>query len=494
MTRRGRAGQWLRRTLQWGVVGFVVYTALGGPWRNYKLAHNHRRLVALIEGDGWGALYGANEDVLSWFGEPFRASLNFLGFPWSARWFGIETADPLLVAANTVASGTLHPTLWVAAVPAIAIALVAGKVFCSHLCPMRLAFELGGGLRGALLRSGVPLPAWRSEVRFGGWVLLGGLLATAFAGTAVWLFILPYTSLSATLFLAISAGTASALAWVVLFWLVVDVFVAPGFFCHNVCPSGFALEQLGRTARLRVRKRDPTPCPERCDLCHRACPYALRPKEDFTMPACDNCGRCVSACPSGKLARVFALGLFACVAIGLPTATAEAHHNKGLPHYGYFDNYPQVPVEEYVVVDGPWEVGAVIFNFQGYDRTNANTPNDVKIYLYVYDDRVGASYTGPVDVEIRMDGDVISTFRRLEVDEESVYSTRETLPKSGDYEIVARMGSEEVSLPFHVELAGEGPNPAWMAAIVAGVGVVAFAAWGRPRRKRVRRRVAACPS
>ena len=134
MTRRGRAGQWLRRTLQWGVVGFVVYTALGGPWRNYKLAHNHRRLVALIEGDGWGALYGANEDVLSWFGEPFRASLDFLGFPWSARWFGIETADPLLVAANTVASGTLHPSLWMAAVPAIALALVAGKVFCSHLC------------------------------------------------------------------------------------------------------------------------------------------------------------------------------------------------------------------------------------------------------------------------------------------------------------------------------------------------------------------------
>ncbi len=117
---------------------------------------------------------------------------------------------------------------------------------------------------------------------------------------------------------------------------------------------------------------------------------------------------------------------------------AWANHNKGFPHYGYFENYPQAPVEEYVVIDGPWEMGAVVFNFQGIDRRKADTPNDVKIYLYLYDDRTGSAYDGPLTVEIRSDGEVVSTFERLQVDEEAVYSTRETLPRSGDYELLGR--------------------------------------------------------
>ena len=117
MTARARPAQWLRRSLQFGVLGFIVYSAMGGPWRNYKLAHNHRRLVTLIEGDFWGTLYGWNEDLLSWFGEPFRVSLDFLGFPWAGRVFALDTADPLLVSGQLVSRGADIPAgLWVALV------------------------------------------------------------------------------------------------------------------------------------------------------------------------------------------------------------------------------------------------------------------------------------------------------------------------------------------------------------------------------------------
>jgi len=35
--------------------------------------------------------------------------------------------------------------------------------------------------------------------------------------------------------------------------------------------------------------------------------------------------------------------------LGLVTApSTEAHHFKGLPHFNYFENYPQVPQEEYI--------------------------------------------------------------------------------------------------------------------------------------------------
>ena len=492
MIRRWSASQLARRSLQLGVLTFIAYSAMGGAWRNYKIAHNHRRLVTLMEGEFWGTLYGLNEDVLSWFGESYRVSLEFLGLPWAGRVFGLDTVDPMLVAGQVVGAGGVSAGLWLSLLVPLGLALVLGKVFCSHLCPMRLTFELGERVRAGLLRLGVPLLAWRSADRFGGWVLAGGLLATVLAGPAIWLFVLPYVSLSASIFLAITTGALSVLASVVLFWFLVDVMLAPGYFCHNVCPTGFVLEQFGRLARFRVRKDETEPCPASCNQCEQSCPYSLRPKENLPMSACDRCGRCVSACPSNKLSRgLVQIGATLAVLLLVPLAVAGpayAHHNKGLPHYGYFENYPQAPVEEYVTIDGPWEMGAVIFNFQGLDRRTADTPNDVKIYLYLYDDRTGRAYDGPLEVEIRNDGEVVATFERVQVDEEAVYSTRETLPRSGDYELLAHVGEEVVSLMFQVDLASDRLPLHWIAGIGGSATLLTgLALLGRRRRRRRRR-------
>ena len=489
---RWSASQLARRSLQLGVLTFIAYSAMGGAWRNYKIAHNHRRLVTLMEGEFWGTLYGLNEDVLSWFGESYRVSLEFLGLPWAGRVFGLDTVDPMLVAGQVVGAGGVSAGLWLSLLVPLGLALVLGKVFCSHLCPMRLTFELGERVRAGLLRLGVPLLAWRSADRFGGWVLAGGLLATVLAGPAIWLFVLPYVSLSASIFLAITTGALSVLASVVLFWFLVDVMLAPGYFCHNVCPTGFVLEQFGRLARFRVRKDETEPCPASCNQCEQSCPYSLRPKENLPMSACDRCGRCVSACPSNKLSRgLVQIGATLAVLLLVPLAVAGpayAHHNKGLPHYGYFENYPQAPVEEYVTIDGPWEMGAVIFNFQGLDRRTADTPNDVKIYLYLYDDRTGRAYDGPLEVEIRNDGEVVATFERVQVDEEAVYSTRETLPRSGDYELLAHVGEEVVSLMFQVDLASDRLPLHWIAGIGGSATLLTgLALLGRRRRRRRRR-------
>ncbi len=40
------------------------------------------------------------------------------------------------------------------------------------------------------------------------------------------------------------------------------------------------------------------------------------------------------------------------LSIALAPATVSAHHFKGLPHYSYFENYPQIPQDEFV---GHWE-------------------------------------------------------------------------------------------------------------------------------------------
>ncbi|MAE96975.1 MAG: hypothetical protein CL910_20185 [Deltaproteobacteria bacterium] len=478
--------QALRRTTQVGALCFIVFTAFGGLWQNYKMAHGQRRLVELMEGPVWGFLYGAYEGMLSMLGEPMEASLSLLGFPWSARILGLETADPLLVA-SLAAQGLLPPALLLVglAIP-LGLAVVFGKVFCSHLCPARLLFEIGERVRAGLLRLGVPLPEWQRPERLGGWVLAGGLLATSLSSAAVWLLIVPYASLGAGLHLLVMGAGAGALLGVVGFWLSVDVLVAPGLFCKNLCPTGFLLEQLGRFARLRVGKHaDAGACPPGCNECQRTCPYSLLPPAGTHLPGCDACGRCITTCPSGRLRRELVLPLVGLLVWAWLPASAEAHHNKGMPHYGYYDNYAQVPSEEFLTIQGRWEMGATVFNFQGLDRRIADTPNDVKIYIHLYDTEASQGWEGPVRFTIEGDDEPIASFQRDRVDEEAVYSTRETLPSSGEYRLVAEVDGDRVVLPFHVELASRGVR--WglaLALLLPAACLVALALLGRSRSRR----------
>lgn len=136
---------------------------------------------------------------------------------------------------------------------------------------------------------------------------------------------------------------------------------------------------------------------------------------------------------------------------------ALAHHNKGLPHYGYFENYPQVPTKERISVDAGWEFGATIFNFQGLQRETSDTPNDVKIYVYLYDLKADKPYLGPVVFEIHYGDELVTTFERKKADEEAIYITRETLPQSGDYELHALVPGVDrpLRVGFAIDLADD---------------------------------------
>lgn len=467
----------------------MVFAAFGGPWRNYKVAHNHRRLVTLIEGEFWGGAYGAYEDALALLGEPFQASLNFLGFPWAGRVAGIDLADPILVATLAVERGTPSVSLLFTLLVPLGVALVLGKVFCSHLCPARLAFELGQAFRRGLGKIGVDLPEVTGGPRIGHWVLVGGLLSAALTGTAVWYFILPYAGIGAALSLAISGSAPGAIGLSCALYFLADALAAPGYFCRNLCPTGALLGFVGKKSLLQLEANKDIACPTGCTACTRACPYRLSPRSNsHRSHGCDNCGVCAGSCPTERLSRRFHLPvitatLLTASALAAPTG-AEAHHNKGLPHYGYFENYPQVPTEEYINIDGRWEIGATLFNFQGMDRRQADTPNDVKIYSYLYDLKLDRNFRGSATFEIVYDGEVVSRFERVAVDEEAVYSTRETLPHSGDYLLVARFEDQVARLPFHVDLASDVVSWTVLALILAPVFVVfALALLGRKKRR-----------
>ena len=205
----GHASQVFRRTLQLGSVTFVLYAAASSIWRNFKLAHNSKRLVALMEGDTWGDIYGYNDSLMSTLGDPYEASFGFLGMHWSSSLFGLPVNDPVMVLGHVVRTGHISGALLLGAAIPIGLALVFGKVFCSHLCPMRLLFEMGQMVRKGLVRLRVPLPELKHDGRYGGFVLLGTLGASFFAGPVVWAFVLPYVSLGVGAVIGVTTGAVS---------------------------------------------------------------------------------------------------------------------------------------------------------------------------------------------------------------------------------------------------------------------------------------------
>lgn len=221
------------------------------------------------------------------------------------------------------------------------------------------------------------------------------------------------------------------------------------------------------------------------------CPYGLSPRDQTHRPMCDNCGRCVPTCPTGALGRRIRLPVVAATLallfVGLGSAPARAHHNKGLPHYGYYENYPQVPTEEIIVIDGRWEMGATIFNFQGYDRKESGTPNDVKFFMYLYDLETNAPYVGPVEFDVVLDGELVSTFRREAPDTEVVYASRETLPETGDYQLVAHIpgADRNPTLEFFIDLDEDAVSWWLVGGLLGGLGLLfALALLGRSRKGR----------
>jgi ferredoxin-type protein NapH len=296
-----------RRTVQVLSLLFVLYAAVSLHWRNLHVAHNSRRLVGLLRGDLAAWLYGLNQDMLSWFGVPLEVSDGLLGVPWGARLGPLSLTDPLSLAAM-ISQGVAPPlAMWLSVLLPLGVALVLGKIFCSWLCPARLAFELGGAVRQGLLRLDVPLGELQLP-RLGLWVALGTTLFAAGAGIGVFHLVLPYLALSSGLALSAMAGGVSATLVVFGGMVLVDALVAPGQICHSLCPTGALLEFVGCKAPLQLTKaaqdRD---CASGCNLCQRVCPYGLFPSRETHQPACDTCGRCTSVCPDGRLTASWSL-------------------------------------------------------------------------------------------------------------------------------------------------------------------------------------------
>ncbi len=128
--------------------------------------------------------------------------------------------------------------------------------------------------------------------------------------------------------------------------------------------------------------------------------------------------------------------LLLCIALsGIFASSLFAHHFKGLPHYNYFENYPQIPEEEFLGQSGSYEFSLVVYDFQGINRDVLDAPEMVRLFLVVFNMMSSEVYIGPATLEILDKAKVVYSERQESAELENLYSIHQDLPDSGKYSL-----------------------------------------------------------
>ena len=141
-----------------------------------------------------------------------------------------------------------------------------------------------------------------------------------------------------------------------------------------------------------------------------------------------------------------------CLAFLLLAATAAmAHHFKGLPHYNYYENYPEIPEEEFLGQVGDYEVSLVVYDFQGIQRENVDDPDMVRMFLVIFNLRNNDIYGGPLTLDVLDNGTVVHSERHKSSELENLYSMHQDLPDTGRYSLRLTLHDEgdlQCTIPF----------------------------------------------
>jgi ferredoxin-type protein NapH len=214
----------------------------------------------------------------------------------------IDLIEPAGALSAALAGRLLVLSLLVGLLPIVLMALVAGPVFCSWVCPWGLLSEMIDKVKQKLH----PRP-WQGR----GWVrlrtprftLLGVLFALgALAGIPI-VAILSAPRLVTTLpaellYLRMLSLTTGGL---LLLLLIFELVGPRRLWCRALCPVG-AFANLVRTRKTLSIRYDAKQClHETPAACHAGCPWGLDPRQIKTFDGCTNCMVCVEGCPGAAL-------------------------------------------------------------------------------------------------------------------------------------------------------------------------------------------------
>jgi ferredoxin-type protein NapH len=283
-----------------GVLLLLCTLALLTEYLNLKMAYNNPRLVELSSGKTARVLYEVADGFFTRFDDPLQTAQTNGGMTWSIRLMGVPFTDPMAALSVLIRDHRLYPGFALGLIAPLVLALLFGRVFCSHLCPASILFFSIDRIR-RLLGGYFYFPDCSVNRGFAWGIMIGGLAAAMWFGHGIWSLLLPYFGLGQTIFNGIAMGTLSIASGGVVLFASLDLFVGRQFTCRYVCPTGRLLGFIGRKSLFTVR-RDATQCISNCNSCAEVCPMKVSPRLDQTLD-CSLCGECLVICP-GKCLSV----------------------------------------------------------------------------------------------------------------------------------------------------------------------------------------------
>ena len=229
--------------------------------------------------------------------------------PSAEAFLPISSFMNLIYFLKTGTVNRVHPAGFVIFTLTIVLSLVAGRGFCSWVCPIGTISEYAHKAGRRFFGFNIVPPKWIDlPLRSVKYILLGffSYAILRMSGESLRMFLDgPYNRIvdvKMYLFFAHISRTALMIL-LILLWLSILV---RNFWCRYLCPYGALLGLVSAVAPVTVR-RDSGACID-CGACARACPncVAVNTKERMDSPECMSCYSCVRACPSPGALRVSA--------------------------------------------------------------------------------------------------------------------------------------------------------------------------------------------
>lgn len=207
--------------------------------------------------------------------------------------------DPHVVLQTLSAGFILGSKAMIGAVIILAFyVLLAGRSFCSWVCPVNLLTDLARWLRKKWkIKTNSVDRIFSRNTRY--WVLGLGLGLSAIMGYAAFEAINPITMLHRGIIFGFGLGWTYVAA-VFLF----DVTSVEDGWCGHLCPLGAFYALAGRYSLIKV-KHDKQRC-TLCMLCKEVCHEkqvlkSIGQQSGYIGGECSNCGRCVEVCDDDAL-------------------------------------------------------------------------------------------------------------------------------------------------------------------------------------------------
>ncbi|MBC8215688.1 MAG: 4Fe-4S binding protein [Candidatus Marinimicrobia bacterium] len=210
----------------------------------------------------------------------------------------LNIVDPALALQTILLTKSIYLPLILAIVLPILLAMFLGKVFCSWMCPYNFLAEFTEKFRKLIKpvekqKNTNPSPQYY-------WIIFGIILVLLMiTGIPVITLISMPGLITSQIADGILYNVVGIEILLIALLLILEVFVAPRFWCKYACPVGATLSLVKTKYALKI-KYSAKSCAECKEIkenpCNQVCPLQLNPKSVKIYPYCNNCFECITTC------------------------------------------------------------------------------------------------------------------------------------------------------------------------------------------------------